>query len=133
MAELFLGMPIFPGSSELNQVDTIFKILGTATKNQWREGYDLAAKRNYQFNVHKKIPLKFLFEELSQECVDMMEAMFIINPVLRPLAFELLKEPYFKNCNLNTVKVTHGNLNFGIPNHAQSPVVERKNQKANRL
>ena len=33
MAELFLGMPIFPGSSELNQVDTIFKILGTASKN----------------------------------------------------------------------------------------------------
>jgi serine/threonine protein kinase len=33
MAELFLGMPIFPGSSELNQVDTIFKILGTPSKN----------------------------------------------------------------------------------------------------
>ena len=32
-AELFLGMPIFPGSSELNQVDTIFKILGTPSKN----------------------------------------------------------------------------------------------------
>jgi len=47
MAELFLGMPIFPGSSELNQVDTIFKILGTPSKNQWREGYELAAKRNY--------------------------------------------------------------------------------------
>ena len=33
MAELFLGMPIFPGQSELNQVDTIFKILGTPTKD----------------------------------------------------------------------------------------------------
>ncbi len=76
----------------------------------------MAAKRNYQFTLHKKIPLKFLFDDLSQECVDMMEAMFILNPMDRPLAFELLKEQYFKNCNIHAFnkRVTHGNLNFAV-------------------
>ena len=80
MAELFLGMPIFPGQSELNQVDTIFRILGTPSKETWREGYELAAKRSYTFTVHKKIPLKFLIEDVSQECLDVLDLMFAVNP-----------------------------------------------------
>jgi len=44
----------------------------------------------------------------------MMELMFQLNPMHRPLAFEILKEPFFKNCNLGAVRITHGNLNLGI-------------------
>lgn len=42
MAELFTTNPLFPGSSELDQLDTILKLLGTPTKEQWRDGYKLA-------------------------------------------------------------------------------------------
>lgn len=45
MAELYLQRPLFPGTSELDQIDRIFKILGTPKKDQWREGYKLAEKR----------------------------------------------------------------------------------------
>ena len=45
MAELYLGHPLFPGSSELDQIDKVFQILGTPKKDQWREGYRLAEKR----------------------------------------------------------------------------------------
>lgn len=61
-------------------MDTIFKILGTPPKEYWREGYDLAVKRSYAFTVHKKIPLKFLIEDVSQECLDILDRMFAINP-----------------------------------------------------
>ena len=117
MAELFLGMPIFPGQSELNQVDTIFKILGTPPKEHWREGYELAVKRNYTFTIHKKIPLKFLIEDVSQDCLDILDRMFAINPQHRPSAGEILAAPYFKNCTLGGKQpklVTQGNLSFGI-------------------
>ena len=46
MAELFNATPLFPGSSELDQIDTIFKYLGTPSYEQWREGYKLGLKRN---------------------------------------------------------------------------------------
>lgn len=42
MAELFNANPLFPGASELDQLDTIFKLLGTPTFEQWRDGYKLA-------------------------------------------------------------------------------------------
>jgi serine/threonine protein kinase len=45
MAEMYLLAPLFPGSSELDQMDKILKILGTPKPDQWREGYRLAAKR----------------------------------------------------------------------------------------
>ena len=89
-------------------MDTIFKILGTPPKEFWREGYDLALKRNFTFTVHKKIPLKFLFEDVSVECIHMLERMFTINPQFRPLAGELLQEPYFKTCSLKSVYQTRG-------------------------
>jgi serine/threonine protein kinase len=136
MAELFLGMPIFPGQSELNQVDTIFKILGTPPKEHWREGYELALKRNYTFTVHKKIPLKYLIEDVSSECLDIIDRMFAVNPQFRPSASEILASPYFKSCNLSKLLgkggfvTTHGNLAFGVvsPNGGDFPQM-----KASRL
>jgi serine/threonine protein kinase len=54
MAELYLLRPLFPGSSELDQIDKIFKILGTPKRDQWREGFKLAEKREIVFNEHPK-------------------------------------------------------------------------------
>ena len=54
--------------------------MGTPPKEYWREGYELGAKRNFIFPVHKKIPLKFLFEDVSQDCIKMLDRMFTLNP-----------------------------------------------------
>jgi len=45
MAELYNTTALFPGQSELDQLDTIFKLLGTPKLSQWREGYKLAEKK----------------------------------------------------------------------------------------
>jgi len=42
MAELLNSAPLFTGASELDQLDTIFKYLGTPRQEQWREGYKIA-------------------------------------------------------------------------------------------
>ena len=44
-AECYLLKPLFPGSSEFGQIDTLFKILGTPRADQWREGFKMAEKR----------------------------------------------------------------------------------------
>lgn len=61
MAEMYLGHPLFPGTSELDQVDKIFQILGTPRRDQWREGYKLAEKREITFN---EFPKKNLLKHL---------------------------------------------------------------------
>ena len=42
MAELFLGRPIFPGSSETDQLTRIVTILGAPSQSEWPDGYRLA-------------------------------------------------------------------------------------------
>jgi serine/threonine protein kinase len=69
MAELFNSAPIFPGGSELDQIDTILKILGTPRQEQWREGYKLALKRNIKLETfpYKKQSMKTIFPTASVE------------------------------------------------------------------
>jgi|TARA_B110000305_G_C19441831_1_gene642360 protein kinase len=38
----------------MDQIDKIFQILGTPKKDQWREGYRLAEKREIVFNEYPK-------------------------------------------------------------------------------
>ena len=56
MAELFNEKPLFPGASELDQIETILKLLGTPKPEQWKEGYKLASARkvNLEKMQHKK-------------------------------------------------------------------------------
>jgi protein kinase len=75
MAELYLLRPLFPGASELDQIDRIFKILGTPKRDQWREGYKLAEKREITFNEHTKKNLQKFLTDISDpayECVKLM-------------------------------------------------------------
>jgi len=43
MAELFRLWPLFPGASERDQIVKICAVLGTPSKEEWPEGYKLAA------------------------------------------------------------------------------------------
>ena len=38
MAELYMGRPIFPGTSELDQLTRIVSVLGTPSSLDWPEG-----------------------------------------------------------------------------------------------
>jgi serine/threonine protein kinase len=88
MAELFNETPLFPGSSELDQIDTILRQLGTPKFEQWREGYKLAQKRkiNLEDMQYKKQSMKALVPRASTEALAMLKLMFKINPKKRPTA-----------------------------------------------
>ena len=45
MAEMYSLMPLFPGSSELDQLKKICLILGTPDPQKWPEGYQLAENK----------------------------------------------------------------------------------------
>lgn len=44
MAELYMLRPLFPGSSEVDQLMKITTVLGTPNENDWAEGHRLAKK-----------------------------------------------------------------------------------------
>uniref|UniRef100_A0A3B1JGC4 non-specific serine/threonine protein kinase n=1 Tax=Astyanax mexicanus TaxID=7994 RepID=A0A3B1JGC4_ASTMX len=96
MAELYSLRPLFPGSSE---VDTIFKIcqvLGTPKKNDWAEGYHLAATMSFRWPQCVPTSLRTLIPNASTEAIQLMRDLLQWDPKKRPAASQALRYPYFQ-------------------------------------
>ena len=49
MAELYLGRPLFPGTSEADQLTRIVTVLGTPSSSEWPDGHRLATQKGVSF------------------------------------------------------------------------------------
>eukprot|EP00826_Nyctotherus_ovalis_P008162 TRINITY_DN12103_c0_g2_i22.p1 TRINITY_DN12103_c0_g2~~TRINITY_DN12103_c0_g2_i22.p1 ORF type:complete len:560 (-),score=130.82 TRINITY_DN12103_c0_g2_i22:452-2131(-) len=97
MAELYLGRPLFPGSSESDQLFKICSVLGTPTAATWPDGLRLGVKVGYQFPNFAATPLSSLITNASKEAIDLMAAMLQFDPQKRITAAKALAHPYFSS------------------------------------
>ena len=93
-AELMLRTPYLAGESDISQLQTIFKALGTPTEEDWP---GLTTLPDYHtFTIYQKTPLNTIFTAASTETLDLLEKMLTFDPCQRPTALESLNHPYFK-------------------------------------
>ncbi|XP_017121266.1 serine/threonine-protein kinase dyf-5 isoform X1 [Drosophila elegans] len=95
MAELYTFRPLFPGSSEVDQLFKICSVLGTPEKNDWPDGYRLASMIHFRYPDCIKVPLSSVVSRCSQNGLDLLEDMLAYDPDKRPTAQQSLKYPYF--------------------------------------
>ncbi|KFO90776.1 Serine/threonine-protein kinase MAK [Buceros rhinoceros silvestris] len=95
MAELYTLRPLFPGTSEVDEIFKICQVLGTPKKSDWPEGYHLASAMNFRFPQCVPISLKTLIPNASSEAIQLMSDTLNWNPKRRPTASQALKYPYF--------------------------------------
>ncbi|XP_017465172.1 PREDICTED: probable serine/threonine-protein kinase fhkE [Rhagoletis zephyria] len=95
MAELYTFRPLFPGSSEVDQLFKICSVLGTPDKSEWPEGYRLAATIHFRYPECIKVPLNTIVTRCSQAGLDLLEDMLHYDPDKRPTAQQSLKYAYF--------------------------------------
>ncbi|XP_037960694.1 mitogen-activated protein kinase 16 [Teleopsis dalmanni] len=95
MAELYTFRPLFPGSSEVDQLFKICSVLGTPQKNDWPEGYRLAAIIQFRYPDCVKVPLNTFITRCSRSGLELLENMLLYDPNKRPTAQQSLKYPYF--------------------------------------
>lgn len=108
MAELYTLRPLFPGSSEIDQIFKICSVLGTPKKEEWDEGYKLAAAMNFRWPQCVANNLRTLIPNASQEALHLMKDMMLWNPQKRPSASQSLRYQYFQvGQNLGTTQVTN--------------------------
>ena len=93
MAELYTFKPLFPGSSEADQLLKICKVMGTP-KN-WPSGQSLAVQIGFRFPNEVGVLLQNIVPNCSEAGIDLMKAMLQYNPDLRPTALDALRHPYF--------------------------------------
>ncbi|KAM5266172.1 serine/threonine-protein kinase MAK isoform 1-T2 [Hipposideros larvatus] len=96
MGELYTLRPLFPGTSEVDEIFKICQVLGTPKKSDWPEGYQLASLMNFRFPQCVPINLKTLIPNASNEAIQLMTEMLNWDPKKRPTASQALKHPYFQ-------------------------------------
>ncbi|RLN56916.1 hypothetical protein BBJ28_00016966 [Nothophytophthora sp. Chile5] len=96
MAEMFTLRPLFPGSSEGDQLYKICSVLGNPTHSTWPEGMKLAAQMNYRFPQFVPTSLAQLIPHASPEALQLMTDLLKYDPNQRPTSSQALQYPFFQ-------------------------------------
>ncbi|XP_055550551.1 uncharacterized protein LOC129733030 isoform X2 [Wyeomyia smithii] len=94
-AELYTFRPLFPGSSEVDQLFKICSVLGTPEKNDWPDGHKLASTIQFRFPECPKIALESLVTRAGSAAIQLLEDFLQWDPDKRPTAQQSLKYSYF--------------------------------------
>jgi len=95
-AELFTLRPLFPGTSEQDEIYKICSVCGTPTAQTWPEGLKLAAAMGFRFPQFAPTPLQQLMPHASPEAIELIGACIQWDPNKRPTPVQCLQMPFFQ-------------------------------------
>ncbi|XP_076805120.1 uncharacterized protein LOC143448998 isoform X2 [Clavelina lepadiformis] len=95
MAELYALRPLFPGTSEMDEIFKLCQVLGTPAKADWPEGHQLANQMSFRWPQVVGVGLKSKVPNASQDGFQLMVEMLQWNPKKRPTATQALRHSYF--------------------------------------
>ena len=97
--EMSAGRPLFPGTSEQDQLLRIFKVLGTPTEDRWPGMVDLPEYKP-DWPRFDAADIASLCPRLSQPGLELLASMLQFNPSDRITAKEAMKHPYFDSLSM---------------------------------
>lgn len=96
MAELFTLRPLFPGSSEADEIYKICAVLGSPNLRTWPEGIKLAAQMQFRFPQFAPTSLQQIITNASSEALQLMQDLMLYDPQQRPSASGSLQYAFFQ-------------------------------------
>jgi len=96
MAELYTLRPLYPGTSEPDEIFKICSVLGTPTHETWEEGMKLASGLAFKFPQFQATALEQLVPNASAEAIQLMTDLMKFDPQKRPTCAQALQYPYFQ-------------------------------------
>lgn len=98
MAEMYTGRPLFPGTTNEDQLMRIFRIMGTPSERTW-PGISQYSEYNQNFQIYATQDLRTILPQISLNGIDLLQRMLQLRPELRISAFEALQHPWFTDIN----------------------------------
>ncbi|CAK9819506.1 Cyclin-dependent kinase 6 [Anthophora quadrimaculata] len=92
LAELSRLEPLFPGTSEGDQLDRIFQVIGTPSQEEWPENVSLSWTA---FPYRQPKPLTAIIPDLNEHGLDVIKGMLMFDPHRRLTAAQALRHRYF--------------------------------------
>merc|ERR1719298_102310 len=105
LAELLLGVPLFPGESGVDQLVEIIKVLGTPSREQL-----MAMNPNYtefKFPQIKPHPWHKVFRSrTSPEAIDYISKLLVYDPKIRPSGLQACMHAFFDDIRDEKCKIS---------------------------
>ncbi|RKP06153.1 kinase-like domain-containing protein, partial [Thamnocephalis sphaerospora] len=96
--ELILKEPMMPGRGEIDQLNQIFKLLGTPNEEIWPGFSKLPSAKSINFTQQPCVTYNMLrtkFKYVTASGIDLLSRLLAYDPAQRITAEEALKHPYF--------------------------------------
>ncbi len=94
MAEMYTGRPLFPGTTNEDQLVRIFRIMGTPSELSW-PGISQFSEYKQNLQVYTTQDLKAILPMMDNYALDLLGKMLQLRPELRISAAEALRHPWF--------------------------------------
>ncbi|KAK1403784.1 putative serine/threonine-protein kinase [Heracleum sosnowskyi] len=97
LAEMFMGKPIMPGRTEVEQLHRIFKLCGSPTEDYWKK---LKPPTNFRPPSQYKPSFHEAFGSLPDSAMALLPALLSLEPVYRGTAASALQNEFFTSSSL---------------------------------
>ncbi|KAJ9483354.1 Negative regulator of the PHO system [Penicillium thymicola] len=94
MAEMYTGRPLFPGTTNEDQLVKIFRLMGTPSERTW-PGISQLPEYKSDFQIYATQDLSLIIPQMDAIGMDLLNRMLQLRPEMRISATEALQHPWF--------------------------------------
>jgi negative regulator of the PHO system len=96
MAEMYTGRPLFPGTTNEDQLQKIFRLMGTPSERSW-PGISQFPEYKPNFHVYATQDLRLILPQVDQVGINLLSSMLQLRPEMRITAQNALAHPWFND------------------------------------
>lgn len=96
MAEMYTGRPLFPGTTNEDELQKIFRLMGTPSERSW-PGISQFPEYKPNFHIYATQDLRLILPQVDQHGLDLLGRMLQLRPEMRISAKDALNHAWFRD------------------------------------